>query len=110
MIISNVVRQLTKKDAYSAFEYALKAPETKRQWPRRLDVFLTFLQLEGQTIKERTNNLYDLIKTQGIDWLESHIIDFTKSRRRRAATERSIFIVLVWIKGTRDEKAMAYSP
>jgi hypothetical protein len=50
-----MVRQLTKKDAYSAFEYALKAPETKRQWPRRLDVFLTFLQLEGQfcTISKR---------------------------------------------------------
>jgi hypothetical protein len=28
-----MVRQLTKKDAYSAFEYALKATETKRQWP-----------------------------------------------------------------------------
>jgi hypothetical protein len=24
-----MVRQLTKKDAYSAFEYALKAPETE---------------------------------------------------------------------------------
>ena len=78
-----MVRQLTKKDAYSAFEYALKAPETKRQWPRRLDVFLTFLQLEGQTVKERTNNLYDLIKREGIDWLESYIIDFIYFQKQR---------------------------
>ena len=84
---TNVVRQLTKKDAYSSFEYALKAPETKRQWPRRLDVFLTFLQLEGQTVKERTNNLYDLIKTEGIDWLESHIIDFIYFQKQRVITK-----------------------
>jgi hypothetical protein len=48
----DVVRQLTQKDAYSAFEYALKAPETKRQWPRRLDVFLAYLQLDGNGVKK----------------------------------------------------------
>jgi integrase len=78
-----VVRQVTKKDAYSAFEYALKAPETKRQWPRRLDVFLTFLQLDGNDVKERSNNLYDLIKSEDIDWLESHIIDFIYFQKQR---------------------------
>ena len=62
-----MVRQLTKKDAYSAFEYALKASETQRQWPRRLDAFLTFLQLDGPNVNERSNNLYDLVKTEGID-------------------------------------------
>jgi hypothetical protein len=31
----------------SVFLYALKAPETKRQYPRRLKVFLDFLKLEG---------------------------------------------------------------
>ena len=62
-----MVRQLTKKDAYSSFEYALKAPETERQWPRRLDVFLTFLQLEGQDVQERTNKLYELIQMEGLN-------------------------------------------
>jgi hypothetical protein len=60
-----VVRQLTQKDAYSAFEYALKAPETKRQWPRRFDVFLTYLQLKGKDVKERTNRLRNLIQDEG---------------------------------------------
>jgi len=78
-----VVRQLTKKDAYSAFEYALKAPETKRQWPRRLDVFLIFLQLEGQNVKERTNKLYDLIQLEGPEWLQSHLIDFIYFQKQR---------------------------
>jgi hypothetical protein len=43
--------------------YALKAPETKRQYPRRFKVFLDFLHLEGTfeeqikqfLIKARTN-------------------------------------------------------
>ena len=78
-----MVRQLTKKDAYSAFEYALKASETKRQWPRRLDAFLTFLQLDGPNVNERSNNLYDLVKTEGIDWIESHIIDFIYFQKQR---------------------------
>jgi hypothetical protein len=34
------------QDPASVFMYALKAPETKRQWSRRLKVFLDFLQLE----------------------------------------------------------------
>ena len=29
------------------FMYALKAPETRRQWPRRLKVFLDYLKMEG---------------------------------------------------------------
>jgi len=82
-----MVRQLTKKNAYSAFEYALKAPETKRQWPRRLDVFLTFLQLDGQDVKDRCNTLYDLIQKEGIDWLESHIVDFIYFQKQRVLSK-----------------------
>ncbi|HSA75296.1 MAG TPA: hypothetical protein VLE21_03830 [Candidatus Nitrosocosmicus sp.] len=80
-----MVRQVTKKDAYSAFEYALRAPETKRQWPRRLDVFLTYLQLEGDDIKERSNKLYELIQVEGMgtEWLQSHIIDFIYFQKQR---------------------------
>jgi hypothetical protein len=31
-----------------AFSYALKAPETKRQYPRRFKMFVDFLKLEGK--------------------------------------------------------------
>ena len=62
LLYSSVVRQVTQTNAYSAFEYALKAPETKRQWPRRLEVFLTFLQIEGKDIEERANRLYEFIQ------------------------------------------------
>jgi integrase len=42
--------------------YALKAPETKRQYPKRLDVFLDYLKLQGSTIEEKANQFYEFIK------------------------------------------------
>jgi predicted phosphoadenosine phosphosulfate sulfurtransferase len=40
---------------YENFIYALEAKETKRQYPHRLDKFLTFLNLQG-TIPEKCSN------------------------------------------------------
>ncbi len=42
--------------------YALKAPETKRQYPKRLEVFLDYLKLQGSTIEEKANQFYEFIK------------------------------------------------
>jgi hypothetical protein len=36
-----------EKDPMSTFTYALKAPETRRQYPRRLTVFFDYLKIEG---------------------------------------------------------------
>ena len=48
---------------YENFLYALKANETKRQYPNRLDKFLTFMELQG-TIEEKCAELYaNLAKT-----------------------------------------------
>lgn len=41
---------------YENFVYALKAKETKRQYPHRLDKFLTFIGLEG-TIQEKCKGI-----------------------------------------------------
>lgn len=43
------------------FIYALKAPETKRQYPKRLEVFLDYLKFPGSTIEEKANHFYDFI-------------------------------------------------
>jgi hypothetical protein len=40
-------RKLQKEDPLQVFLYALRAPETRRQYPRRLQAFLDFLDLEG---------------------------------------------------------------
>jgi len=47
---------------YFRFMYALKAPETKRQYPKRLEVFLDYLKLHGSTIEEKANQFYEFIK------------------------------------------------
>jgi hypothetical protein len=44
-----------QQDPLAMFLYALKAPETKRQYPRRFKVFLDFLHLEG-TFEEQIKN------------------------------------------------------
>jgi integrase len=41
------------------------------------------LQLDGVDVKERTNNLYDLVKTEGSEWLESHLVDFIYYQKQR---------------------------
>jgi hypothetical protein len=40
-------QQQQNEDPMLAFTYALRAPETKRQWPKRLKIFFDFLNLEG---------------------------------------------------------------
>ncbi len=43
---------------YFRFVYALKANETKRQYPKRLEIFLDYLKLKGPTIEEKANESY----------------------------------------------------
>jgi hypothetical protein len=40
-------RKLQEEDPLRVFLYALRAPETRRQYPRRPQAFLDFLDLEG---------------------------------------------------------------
>jgi hypothetical protein len=42
---------------YSRFLYALKALETKRQYPKHLEVFLKFAGISGSTIEEKLHAL-----------------------------------------------------
>jgi len=53
---------------YNRFLYALKAPESKRQYPRRLWVFLNFMNIRGSTLEERLYNFHNVSKSD-TDWL-----------------------------------------
>ena len=80
-ITNTVENQLQELSPYENFLYALKAPETKRQYPHRLDKFLPFLNLQG-TIQQKCANLY-LIARESISLFESNIIRFINSERER---------------------------
>jgi hypothetical protein len=51
-------------DPLVLFKYALRAPETKRQWPRRLKIFLDFLRMEGASSLEEQARLFVIRRTQ----------------------------------------------
>ena len=57
------------------FLYALKASETKRQWPGRVKIFLDFLKLDGTTMEEKANQF--LIKTKrDYQWTQDNLLQF----------------------------------
>jgi integrase len=68
---------------YNRFLYALKAPESKRQYPKRLEVFLNFINMEGSNLEERLYNLY-LTSKSNIEWLQDSLIDFIIFQKERA--------------------------
>ena len=50
---------------YQKFIYALRAPESKRQYSRRFQVFLDFLKLPGLTVEEKVALFNDIIQEKG---------------------------------------------
>jgi hypothetical protein len=46
-IVNSHLEIIEEQNPIVAFSYALKAPETKRQYPRRFKMFVDFLKLEG---------------------------------------------------------------
>lgn len=78
------------QDPLTSFSYALKAPETKRQYPRRFKVFLDFLELEGSFKEQATEFLTRT--TQDQRWAEDSLmkfIDFQKVRCDRKEISES---------------------
>jgi len=59
-----VAKGAESNDPMSVFLYALKAPESRRQYPRRLKVFLDFLKLDGDLAQQAR---YFLVKVKE-DW------------------------------------------
>jgi hypothetical protein len=74
---NNILIYKSQVSPYSRFIYALNAPESKRQYPKRIQVFLDFLKIENcQTIEDKANKFYDLFLTNGSEWLETQLIRF----------------------------------
>ncbi len=74
----------TDLSPYQKFIYALRAPESKRQYPKRLQIFLDYIKINGLTIEEKSNLFYKLIEEKGRNWLESELIKFFTVQNKRA--------------------------
>jgi len=77
----NVTEALSS--CYKKFLFTLKAPETRRQWPNRFQVFLDFLNLEGLTIEDKAIRLYSIIQVKDTKWFEDRLIDFFTFQNER---------------------------
>ena len=64
------------------FTYALKAPESKRQYPRRLKIFLDYLGLEGN-IEEQAEQFY-LSAISNHAWAEESLMAFIAYEKERS--------------------------
>jgi hypothetical protein len=60
-----------EKDPMVIFRYGLRAPNTKRQYPRRFQYFLNFLELPG-TLDEQAKQSITKAKDNSI-WAQSLI-------------------------------------
>jgi len=73
-----------QQDPMTMFLYALKAPETKRQWPGRLKIFFDFLKLDGITIEEKAKEF--MIKArQRPQWAQDILMKFIAFQIERAS-------------------------
>src|SRR5919106_526718 len=67
----------------SQFLYALKAPETRRQWPNRLKIVFNFLGLHGDLDEQAKQFMY-LCKEEGMTTIQSRLIEFISYQVQRS--------------------------
>jgi hypothetical protein len=70
------------QDPMEVFLYALRAPETRRQYPRRLKVFLDYLKLEGPIEQQATEFLSKA--KQNVQWAQNSLMQFITFQKERA--------------------------
>ena len=69
-------------DPLSIFLYALRAPETKRQYPKRLKVFLDYLGLGGN-LQDQAKQFLTKAK-QNPQWAQCSLMQFISFQKERA--------------------------
>jgi hypothetical protein len=82
--LSVLKEELQRYDPMEVFTYALKAPESRRQYPRRFKPFLDFLKLEG-SLKEQAKQFW-LKAREDPKWVEDNLIQFIRFQKERAAS------------------------
>jgi hypothetical protein len=80
--------QVLEENPYLNFLYALRAPESKRQYPRRFKVFLDFLHPEVEKvsfdkIEIQANQFYSLA-VKDRNWANSKLKEFVTFQVERA--------------------------
>jgi hypothetical protein len=72
---------IEEQNPIAAFSYALKAPETKRQYPRRFKMFVDFLKLEGSL--EGQGKQFLLKARENQQWAQDSLMKFIEFQKER---------------------------
>ena len=70
------------KDPMAVFVYALKAPESKRQYPRRFKMFLDYLQIPGNLDEQAKE--FVLRAKKNSSWMQDSFMRFVIYQIERA--------------------------
>jgi hypothetical protein len=71
-----------EEDPLLHFTYALRAPETRRQYPRRLKVFMDFVKIEGD-LTQQAKTLKEKIQEEP-EWFKISLVRFFEFQKERA--------------------------
>ena len=77
-----VESELMAKDPMAVFVYALKAPESKRQYPRRFKMFLDYLQIPGNLDEQAKE--FVLRAKKNSSWVQDSFMRFVIYQIERA--------------------------
>ncbi len=91
----DISEKFTHDDPYESFLYALKAPETKRQYPKRLkvvfDYFVSINELKEIQLKNQCKEVFS--KTlQNPKWLTSCLMKFITFQKERITRKEIVAI------------------
>ncbi|MDF0681668.1 MAG: hypothetical protein P0116_11970 [Candidatus Nitrosocosmicus sp.] len=70
------------------FLFALKAPETRRQYPKRLEVFLDFLGFQGK-FEDKAVTFYENALSDP-KWLSCKLVEFIQYQKQRVQTNEIV--------------------
>jgi len=79
--------EIDEENPLQMFLYALRAPESKRQYPRRLKVFLDYLTKEGElrsSILEEQCKEFLVKSRESPKWTNSQLMEFILFQKDRA--------------------------
>jgi integrase len=61
---------------WSLYLYAMKSPVTRQKYQKRLEKFFDFLELEGNTIEEKSTSFITLSKEKDNSWIFNKVLQF----------------------------------
>jgi hypothetical protein len=80
----SLLEQAQGYDPTQAFTYALKAPESQRQYPKRLKPFLDFLNLTGPMNQQAKE--FWLKAKENSRWVEDNLMGFIRFQNQRSVS------------------------